>query len=257
MPGRMHRAAATALALVTTAAACRFEDRALMADAAPPGPPPAVDAADARAGVERPSLAPRDADPPDGPAGAPAEIGCADGTREAFLSLEVWPAVAGCAGAWQVQGILGEVASTPRCARTGGDRGPNAAGVGCTPTDLCAEGWHVCRSPSELGRRSPTGCESGVPPGGFGFFAVATGATEAGTCLANAQALNDVHGCGNFGQPEDESCSPLVRRLGYADCLRSEGVWSCGAPTDLTREAQLVTKAKPSGGGVICCRDLD
>jgi hypothetical protein len=251
----MQRAVALALALPLATFGCRFEDRLLTGDAGVGDGAVEPEPADARLPVERPVLPPRDAAPPDGLSGAPAIVGCSDGSREAFLDLAVWPGVAGCAGAWQVQGVVGAAAATPRCARSSGDRGPNAAGIGCAAADLCAEGWHVCRSPSELGRRSPTGCESAVPPQLSAFYAIATGATEAGTCLAGAAAVNDLHGCGDFGQPEDESCAPLVRRIGFADCLRSDGIWACGTADDPAREAQLVTKGQPSGGGVICCRD--
>lgn len=249
----MHHASAFVVAflmpIVALGAGCRLEDRALGdSGAAEVDAPPA----DARFLAERPVLGPPDADVAVPLSGSPVEMGCADGTREGFLSLVTWPDVAACGGGWQVPGMVG---STPQCNQTAGDSSSNPAGVGCAAADLCAVSWHVCASASELSRRSPTGCESATGASVWAFYAIATGSTEAGTCLRNPVATNDLHGCGTFGQPEDESCSPLIRRLGFADCARSAGTWSCGTADDATREASLVTKDKPTGGGVICCRD--
>src|SRR4051812_24392300 len=43
-----------------------------------------------------------DAAAPDEPGlpGPPEQVGCADGTREGFASLDDWMNIAGCAGAW-------------------------------------------------------------------------------------------------------------------------------------------------------------
>lgn len=177
----------------------------------------------------------------------PVIVGCADGTREGFVDDLNWPAIAGCAGQWNRAGVLGT--NGPTCGRMAA-----AGGAACSVDDLCAEGWHLCRSPAEVARRSRSGCESAVPRGQRAFFVIAAGATSQGLCLADASAANDLHGCGNIGQPESPGCDPLDRRLGFADCLALGG-WSCGSADQHLREATLVVKDGDSGGGALCCRD--
>jgi hypothetical protein len=75
-----------------------------------------------------------------------------------------------------------------------------------------------------------------------------------GICSPDAQAANDLHGCGGYGQPESDTCAPLVRRLGFADCAQSHA-WSCGGQGDSLREAAVVTKHEIAEGGALCCRD--
>jgi hypothetical protein len=181
-------------------------------------------------------------------------VGCSDGTREGFADVQDWPDIAGCSGAWQVPGVIGPEGSQPRCGRAAGNTGLQADGEGCAAADLCADGWHLCRDPGEVDRRSPTGCESAVPPDEARFFLVAAGATAQGICVPDPTAANDLHGCGQLGQPESPGCEPLLRRMGFADCAAT-GVWSCGTADDHLREAALVTKNGPTLGGALCCRD--
>lgn len=223
-------------------------------------PAPAADAAtprsDARPGNQPPW--PEDAlDPPPMLLGPPAEVGCADGSREGFLDVSAggWPSIAGCAGGFSEPGLLPPAVETPRCDRMSGNTSSNPTGQGCSARDLCALGWHVCRGPSEVAARSVSACESSVPPGTLVLFAVAAGAEPAGHCTPNPSASNDVHGCGNYGQPESELCFPLDRRLGVADCRASGGIWRCGEGANHLEEARLASKSSPLLGGVLCCRD--
>jgi hypothetical protein len=87
------------------------------------------------------------------------------------------------------------------------------------------------------------------------FFLVATGATSTGICTSDRATTNDLHGCGGLGQPESGDCPPLGRRMGFADCLATAKVWSCGTASQSTEEAAVVTKSGPSLGGVLCCKD--
>jgi hypothetical protein len=124
----------------------------------------------------------------------------------------------------------------------------------CTVLDLCAPGWHPCQSNLEVAKRSPTGCEGILPPGENGFFIAMTGASEDdGACGAGKH--NDLHGCGNLGQPESELCAPLTRRMSSADCASAGGGWRCDSK-DNHNEADTVTKTKSELGGVLCCRNL-
>ena len=86
------------------------------------------------------------------------------------------------------------------------------------------------------------------------FFITAVAASSMGVCSPDAQASNDLHGCGGLGEPEDATCAPLSRRMGFADCLGTKGVWSCGGQADSMQEARLVRKTGTTLGGVLCCR---
>jgi len=195
-----------------------------------------------------------DAGEPPGLPGAPELVGCSDGTREGFRDLGAWPDIAGCAGAFDQPGVVGLTA--PACGRRAGDTGVAPAGRGCSAADLCAEHWHLCRDAADVASRSPAGgCEGCVPAGEPRFFLVAAGASAMGVCSPDPEAANDLHGCGWLGRPESEACAPLLRRLGFADCRATDGVWSCGDTSDHLREAALVTKPGPGLGGALCCRD--
>ncbi len=200
---------------------------------------------------------PVDVGEPPGVAGPPATVGCSDGTREGFRDLLHWPNIAGCAGGWSEPGVIGSPDLSPPCGLASGDTSANPAGTGCGAADLCAAGWHICRNGYDVSQHSPTGdCESCVPAGEPRFFVAATGASPMGICSSDGRAVDDLHGCGGLGQPETESCAPLSRRMGFADCLATDGVWSCGqGGTDSLQEGLLVTIPDPSMGGALCCRN--
>ena len=215
----------------------------------------AADAADTAGASSDTTPAAPDLGPPPILTGEPEVLGCADGTREGFLDAMAWPDIGGCSGAWDVPGVLGEIGRTPMCARSAGNTGSNGQGMGCSVADLCAQGWHVCADPEEVARRSPTDCESAAPSAHPIFFLVTAGASPLGICKADRASTNDIHGCGNLGQPESEGCQPLERRMGFADCLGTNQVWKCGTAEDHLREATVVVKTGPAWGGALCCRD--
>jgi len=193
---------------------------------------------------------------PPGEQGAPDIVGCSDGTREGFRDYVDWPDIAGCAGAFDRPGVAGLMDLQPTCALLAGDANTNRNGIGCTAADLCAANWHVCKNGDDVAKHSPTGdCESCVPAGETRFFLVASGASPMGICSPDPQAVNDLHGCGGLGQPEAPTCAPLSRRMGFADCLATNGVWNCGGPDDSLQEATVVTKSGTTLGGVLCCKD--
>jgi len=210
------------------------------------------------------------------------EAGCADGGREGFLSLEVYPAIAGCAGAWSVGGVT-RMNLAPTCGLAGGDDGANSEGTGCSAADMCASGWHVCDGKVEVGAKAPSGCGDAVPAGTPDkalFFAVAQHSTEGSVCDHSLNS-NDVFGCGNLGTALslDKGCAPLDRVLastqadtcGFNEAEFPHGPWACLGGTDShLHEGSLVTKdacpgtscsydGAPIGnsdkGGVLCCRD--
>lgn len=194
--------------------------------------------------------------PPPSIVGAPSDVGCADGTREGFPSLDDWHDIAGCSGAWTVAGALAPAARDPRCARAGGNDGARPFGEGCAISDLCAAGWHVCETPDEVHRLSSSGCEGAVvDDADRRLFIVLGGASPQGACYPDPAAANDLHGCGGaVGLSESASCDPLDHRMGFADC-KASGVWQCGTDADHLREAAIATKLDSSMGGALCCRD--
>src|SRR5262245_43793563 len=88
---------------------------------------------------------------------SPMDVGCADGTREAYVDEQAFPDVAGCSGGFQVPGVTTPESQAPQCDRMAGNDGSNAVGSGCSVADLCAEGWRVCESADDLGMSSSTG----------------------------------------------------------------------------------------------------
>ena len=192
---------------------------------------------------------------PPGVIAAPDIAGCSDGSREGFRNFELWPDIAGCAGAFDQPGVLGVMATQRTCNSLAGDTNTNVLWVHCSAADLCAPSWHLCRGGADVAGHSPSGdCESCVPAGEQRFFIAAVAASSMGICSPDAEASNDLHGCGGLGEPEDATCSPLSRRMGFADCLGTQGIWSCGGQADSLQEARLVRKSGTTLGGVLCCR---
>lgn len=197
--------------------------------------------------------------------GRDVTVGCSDGTREGFRNLERWPEIAGCAGGWQKMGLPVSGDPPRPCGGIAGDRSRNPEGlqcplishgcVECGVADLCARSWHPCIDGKEVLDRSPTGCEDILPPGEQGFFVAMAGASADGVCAPRQR--NDLHGCGNVGLPESDQCPPFTRRMGFADCESTGGVWRCGASAQNLDEADVVTKPRPELGGVLCCKDVD
>jgi hypothetical protein len=161
---------------------------------------------------------------------------------------------------------------SPTCGRGAGDDGPNPSGRGCTATDLCAPGWHVCRSASDVASRSPDGCDGlrDAPPSSFfatrqtgpGCGVCATGTDPTCTnndcrqgCLQTDMTTNDIFGCGDLGGfPDAVSCGALDR---FSNNLCGDllAPWRCdGDPAGL-HESDLVVKPGPEHGGVLCCID--
>jgi hypothetical protein len=198
-----------------------------------------------------------DAGEPASVAGPAGVLGCSDGTREGFRDVVHWPSIAGCEGAFTRPGVLGKPDLAPTCSRRAGNSGLDPGGVGCNAADLCAGGWHLCRNPDDVAAHSASGgCEGAVVAGEPRFFLVAAGASPMGICAPDPSASNDLHGCGGVGQAEAETCAPLSRRMGFADCLATGGVWSCGqSDADSLGEAALVTKPGLGMGGALCCKD--
>jgi hypothetical protein len=197
--------------------------------------------------------------------------GCADGVRDAFLDRARYPDIAACAGGFSLPGLNRETA--PTCARIAGDDGPNATGAGCRASDLCAEGFHVCRSAAEVRARARDGCAGAQdgPPESFwatrqtgpGCLQCATGTAPdctnndcRGDCASTSSTTNDIFGCGSLGSAPQPSCGPLDRS-GNNLCSALAPPWRCDEPVSQAdvRESEYVVKPGPDRGGVLCCRD--
>jgi len=175
-------------------------------------------------------------------------VGCADNTREAFLSPTTWPEIAACGGGFQVAGILHAVVS---CGRNAGNNSTNPTGTGCSPADLCAEGWRPCASPREVTDRTAGGMPSDWPASSF-FAASVSGPADDEVC---GIGTNDIYGVGSAGGSADRgTCLPLTRTSGD-QCDDLPSPWDCGTSPGIWQydEASQVTKPGPGGGGVLCC----
>ncbi len=195
--------------------------------------------------------------------------GCADGTREGFVDTQKFPKIAGCSGGWSVPGLLTTLA--PTCGKAAGNSGPNPSGNGCSVADLCAPGFHVCKSVGDVAASSPSGCDGAAPSPGL-FFATRQSSDGCGVCAVGAMidpqlctgcgcnaacaqtpnVANDLFGCGSIGIPPKGSCGPLDR---FSDDLCGDlgAPWLCSGSG--CNEANEVIKPGSAGGGVLCCAD--
>jgi hypothetical protein len=219
--------------------------------------------------------------------------GCADGTREVFVSRTTFPAIAACAGGWDGNGGMANYTgvfpaplrtANPNCQKNG-NSGPNPKGTGCSAIDLCASGWHICAGGEVIARvqgafdggSHSDACAADTWPA-HSFFAAAIGSTgyyecaePYGTltgpsctnasgqpaCRANPGLTNDIFGCGAEGTPVS-TCGD-VDKSGDNLCGSLDNGWYCG--TDGYRESvNAVHNPSPtgaaSGGGVLCCANM-
>jgi hypothetical protein len=202
---------------------------------------------------------------------AAENVGCADGTREAFRDALTYPGIAGCSGAFTVPGI--NVETPPSCDRAAGNNGKNFLGSGCSATDLCAEGFHVCRSAPDVAAHSTTGCRGANDAALGSFFATrqsGPGCSQCATgddpgcdsdscrpgCAPTPAMADDLFGCGTAGRVVTSiSCAPLTRSSDDL-CRLLPSSWHCkGGPNAQRREAAVVAKPESTGGGVLCCAD--
>jgi hypothetical protein len=182
-----------------------------------------------------------------------ADIGCADGERDAFVQIVGSFHVAGCAGGWSEPGLRRAPTS---CAGTGDDSN-NPSGQGCAAANLCAGGWHICLADVEVERTvmPGTACSSVLDVAGFWV----TQKSTANGIDCSTSGTNDLYGCGVAQGLKLSTCNTIDKQtIDHCSGLTDE--WQCrSAPTaqpdDGDFELDLVRKLAPSGGGVLCCRD--
>lgn len=203
-------------------------------------------------------------------------VGCADGTREAFLDAETFPKIAACSGAWGLPGIFPAIAasSDPTCA-TAGNSSTTAPpdGAGCSAANLCAAGWHICNGGEVTPRTGRLGCAAERAYPASTFFAAAVSGTGCGmcalrskpttgasctstscarTCQETGDLNNDFFGCGSRGaNVPDPDCDGL-NRFSHNNCSALGAPWTCSGGS---AESRTLTKPRADGGGVLCCRD--
>ena len=174
--------------------------------------------------------------------------GCSDETREGFAYPAAFPEVAACAGAWSIRGL--ETADA--CNRAAGNTGERLLGMGCAANDLCATGWHVCRSRLDLLAHLPQGATcANAMVGENALFATAQSGPGGGNC---GVGNNDFFGCGTYGRVALAVCAPFDRNSdNMCFMLGTIGGWDCPDPDS---EVTTVSKSDPTaGGGVLCCQD--
>jgi len=221
------------------------------------------------------------------PAGAPgvaglsgtpctAPLGCSDGSEEAYGIANNCPGLSACAGGWSLPGVLGT--PVPACGRVSGNTSVNPSGAGCTVSDLCGVGFHVCRNDADIVAHLSPGCVSGSVAGAFyatgqstnGAIRLATGvntslascngSTSVCGCAQTMWTANDLAGVGGIGlgtlcaaggvnRTSNDNCMSLQG----ANCAVAPTAWQC--PSTGFDEAHTVTKGSSSCGGVLCCMD--
>lgn len=177
--------------------------------------------------------------------------GCSDGTREWFVTTSTHPNIAGCSGGWSIPGVL---TSSSSCSRISGNHSANTTGSGCAPDDLCAAGWHICATPTEVSNNSSTGCDNGTGTPTTGFYSTRQSGPGTGLCGTGA---NDLFGCGDVGYAlpgggYGGGCGPF-NRFSHNLCSYFTTDWQCGSNGE--QEANNATKISSNAGGVLCCKD--
>ena len=173
------------------------------------------------------------------------EIGCADGARELMVDPEAEPHIAGCAGSWDMPG-LGDAG--PQCGRMAGDDFMTP-GTMCGVEDLCAEGWHVCKSEEEVVDRLQGQLCTGM--NGEPQFWLTKHSSTALACTIPSEPGN-IFGCGTVGQTAD-CMLPKVLLHTFCGPTTDLPTWSCGTTGD---DESISVMKGPGGGGVLCCATL-
>ncbi len=178
--------------------------------------------------------------------------GCSDGTREILTNNVAFPNLAGCSGGWSVPGIAPLTSLTPMCGRMAGNSSSNQNGTGCAVEDLCALGWHVCRSRLDVATSAPGLACPPIDAISTGIWVTRQTTDSNPTCVNPNVGSNNFVGCGSPTYGRDISgCSPLNKFMTIYECLpqADAGPWNCTG-----NEADTVFKPSSTFGGVLCCR---
>jgi hypothetical protein len=175
--------------------------------------------------------------------GAPAEVGCSDGQREAFVDAAAYPRIAGCLAAWQDTKSMRAPSSGAAC----GDDGSECA----VPADACGPGWHVCGAPdgklSDLTQITAEQCENA---GGGRFSAGISHCEKQDGCEYDTGAEADYE-CFESGWCSESVC--CGRDCGeFGACV--DGVWPGKTHIAQGTDQGCGATSSRRAGGVLCCR---
>lgn len=171
-----------------------------------------------------------------------SDTGCAAGEAQGFLGQK---SISACAGAWSVAGVATEASYSRQC-----DSNGDADGQGCSVADVCAVGWHVCESATEvLDASDNLGC-NGVSDFSDGFFV--TRQSGPGSIIMSEDGTNDVFGCGQGAGVKSDNEKRGLNAFTHNKCSQVDGSWSC--PGSGYDEALTIVH-NTNVGGALCCRD--
>jgi hypothetical protein len=179
--------------------------------------------------------------PTDGmPDSAPnASEGCADGSREGFVALDV----AGCAASWT--GAL-----SLRTPQTGTPCGNDLAAC-LAPADACAVGWHICGGDgnvAELTLPSLTTLDANECATGAAGRFVAAASHCATICTYPPMDMFECTTTSICGQP-------ICCGMSCVDSQCNDGVWPDGTRQHQSFGSTCGAAQANEMTGVLCCRD--
>jgi hypothetical protein len=177
-----------------------------------------------------------------GERGKPEVVGCADGTREAFVDAAAFPRIAGCLAAWQGRQSL-------RAATTGAPCGDDIGGCGA-PGDACAVGWHICGEDGDLADLRQITGEQCEHAGGGRFTAALS------HCKAQSGCVYDNQPTANYDCFSGGWCSEPV--CCGSDCgalgICKSGVWVGKTHIPTGQDQSCASAASHRAAGVLCCK---
>lgn len=185
----------------------------------------------------------------------PKNWGCSDGSREWFVDRNLYPDIAGCAGAFDRPGLNN---SSPSCSRKTGNSAVDTSGTGCSAADLCEVGWKVCDSLMTLlsssgGRFCDTSRHVSMPSGSF-YASAITSEQISNTCQDYLPPGGNLVGCGNveLGSYCEMNGKHVFSSVQSPTTLSSTWNLPSGTLEDMLTSA---TKTFSMTSGVLCCRE--
>jgi hypothetical protein len=175
--------------------------------------------------------------------GAPGEVGCADGQREAFVDDHAFPNIAGCLASWTgEQSLRAKSAAASGC---GDDGGACAA-----PADACAPGWHICGASgatADLKQVSGEQCEHA----GGGRFSAGISHCKTNRDCEYDQAPDAVYPCMDDGWCSEPVCCGDDCG-GFGVC--QDGIWPKKTHIPVGTDQGCNHASSARAGGLLCCR---
>lgn len=174
--------------------------------------------------------------------GAPAQVGCSDGQREAFIDSATFPNIAGCLASWHGTQSMRAPSTGQAC---GDDAGQCAV-----PGDACAPGWHVCGSTGRVADLRQVSAEQCEKAGGGRFSAgISHCKTQSGCAYDNSAGAT--YQCFDSGWCSESVC--CGNDCGdFGAC--TGGVWANKTHIAVGTDQGCGATSSRRAGGVLCCR---